>query len=582
MKKASLTTIALLLLAGLTYAVIVLLPMANGKVTGTITDATTGEPVIGATAVAYVDKENKGGVATDLDGNFALALPAGTYTIEIKALGYMLQRINGVVVTDDKITVLDTKLKVESKALDAVVITSGKGSRKADDVSTGGVPAMYGDVTTSHTDAAPTYSGEADMVTPASTGSSYTLTTTKTTVTETMASTPGVSVTKESKSTRVKTKAADKSSVKGKSERFEPAKGADTKGTKEVTKEPDTRAGQLTAGEWSDNRNWDFFIGLRKKKEWENMESLWGFNFSKRYTVKVVSGGKPQNDVPVVLKDKKGSILFEGRTDINGYCYLFAGLVDKGEEGATVEVKTDGGTKSVATGEAGNERPVTIEIARRKSPAAKVDIMFTIDATGSMGDEMNYLKEELSDVIRRVKAGSEQMMDIRVSANVYRDHGDEYVVRPFPFTTNISKVLTDLSAQYAGGGGDFEEAVEEGLDDAINKHGWSEDATARILFLVLDAPPHNNADYKIKIQKAVITAAKKGIRIVPITSSGINKETEFLMRYISAATGGTYVFLTDHSGIGGSHIEPTIGKYDVEYLNNLMVRLIQAYLTTES
>ncbi len=578
MKKATLlTTTALLILAGLTYAVIVLLPMANEKVTGVVTDAKTGEPIIGATVVAYIDKENKGAVATDLDGNFALALPAGTYTIEVKALGYMPQRISGVIVADDKITVLDTKLNEESKMLDSVVITSDdktSGSIKA--VTTGGVPAMYGDVTTSHTDAAPTYSGEADMEAPS--GFSYSKSSSSAVSTVDVVK-PSIV---ESKSSGVKTKAADKSSVKGKSERFEPAKGADTKGTKEVAKEPDTRAGQLTAGEWSDNRNWDFFIGLRKKKEWENMESLWGFNFTKRYTVKVVSGGKPQNDVPVVLKDKKGTVLFEGRTDINGYCYLFAGLVDKGEEGATVEVKTDGGTKSVSAGEAGNERPVTIEITRRKSPAAKVDIMFTIDATGSMGDEMNYLKEELSDVIRRVKAGSEQMMDIRVSANVYRDHGDEYVVRPFPFTTNISKVLTDLSAQHAGGGGDFEEAVEEGLDDAINKHEWSEDATARILFLVLDAPPHNNAVYKIKIQKAVITAAKKGIRIVPITSSGINKETEFLMRYISAATGGTYVFLTDHSGIGGSHIEPTIGKYDVEYLNNLMVRLIQAYLTTES
>lgn len=565
MKKAPLlSTLALLFIAGLTYAVIVLLPMANGKVTGTITDAKTGEPVIGATVVAYIEKENKGGVATDVNGHFSLALPAGTYTIEVKALGYAPHYINNIVVVDDKITPLNANINEESKELDAVVIsTDVKSVRTTDEgVSTGGVPAMYGDATM---EAAP--SGAA----------SYTFSST-----ETMATSPGVSVSTGSKSTGYKTKTVEKGVIKGESKRFEPAKGADTKGTTETTKEPDTRAGQLTAGEWSDNRNWEFFIGLRKKKDWENMESLWGFNFSKRYTVKVVSGGKPQNDVPVVLKDKKGAVLFEGRTDINGYCYLFASLVNKDENAATVEVKSDGTVKSVAAGEANNERPITVEIAHAKRPAAKVDIMFTVDATGSMGDEMNYLKEELSDVIRRVKAGSEQMMDIRVSANVYRDHGDEYVVRPFPFTTDISKVLTDLSGQYAGGGGDFEEAVEEGLDDAINKHEWSEDATARILFLVLDAPPHNNAEYKIKIQKAVITAAKKGIRIVPITSSGINKETEFLMRYISAATGGTYVFLTDHSGIGGSHIEPTIGKYDVEYLNNLMVRLIQAYLTTES
>jgi len=50
-----------------------------------------------------------------------------------------------------------------------------------------------------------------------------------------------------------------------------------------------------------------------------------------------------------------------------------------------------------------------------------------------------------------------------------------------------------------------------------------------------------------------------------------------MMRFISIATNGTYVFITNDSGIGNSHLSPTVGKYDVEYLNNLMVRLIKKY-----
>jgi hypothetical protein len=406
-----------------------------------------------------------------------------------------------------------------------------------------------------------------------------------------MESAPGVSVTSGSrsisKSSTYKSapskEVSDKKSlsvVKGKSTRLDVDKDTDAKA---LVREPDTRAGQLTAGEWSDNLNWDFFDGVRKKNDWKGMEPNWGFDLGNRYYVKVTSGGKPQNDVKVVLKDKKGKTVYEGRSDNNGNCYLFAGLFEKETAaGGTIEVATSGGTKTIDAGSAGNIRPITVDISRSTKAANKLDIMFMIDATGSMGDEINYLKEELSDVVRRVKAESEQMVDIRVSANVYRDKGDEYVVRSFPFTNDMSKVLTNLSAQYAGGGGDFEEAVEEGLDDGINKHDWSEDATARIMFLVLDAPPHNTPENKAKIQKAVTNAAKKGIRIIPVTSSGIDKNTEFLMRFLSIATGGTYVFLTDHSGIGNTHIEPTIGKYDVEYLNNLMVRLIKAYLTTES
>ena len=61
----------------------------------------------------------------------------------------------------------------------------------------------------------------------------------------------------------------------------------------------------------------------------------------------------------------------------------------------------------------------------------------------------------------------------------------------------------------------------------------------------------------------VAAAARRGIRILPVVSSGADTETEFLMRTAAAVTGGAYVFLTDDSGIGYSHLEPTIGDYDV-------------------
>ena len=43
-------------------------------------------------------------------------------------------------------------------------------------------------------------------------------------------------------------------------------------------------------------------------------------------------------------------------------------------------------------------------------------------------------------------------------------------------------------------------------------------------------------------------------------------------------TGGTYTFLTDDSGIGGSHLEPTVGDYEVEHLNDMLVRIIEDYI----
>ena len=49
------------------------------------------------------------------------------------------------------------------------------------------------------------------------------------------------------------------------------------------------------------------------------------------------------------------------------------------------------------------------------------------------------------------------------------------------------------------------------------------------------------------------------------------------MRTLALTTNGTYVFLTDDSGVGGSHIKPTTDSYDVEKLNDLLVRLAIQY-----
>jgi len=139
-----------------------------------------------------------------------------------------------------------------------------------------------------------------------------------------------------------------------------------------------------------------------------------------------------------------------------------------------------------------------------------------------------------------------------------------------------------IKKQSADGGGDYPEAVHSALEEAIFGQKWSKDAIARICFLVLDASPHRLPEVNASLQKSIREAARLGIRIVPVTASGIQKDTEFLMKFFGLATNGTYVFLTDHSGIGGKHLEPTTDEYKVEPLNNLLVRLITEYTTTET
>ena len=95
--------------------------------------------------------------------------------------------------------------------------------------------------------------------------------------------------------------------------------------------------------------------------------------------------------------------------------------------------------------------------------------------------------------------------------------------------------------------------------------------------MLLDAPPHKQDDVIKSLQSTIPQYAAKGIRIIPIAASGVDKPTEFFLRFTAIATDATYVFLTNDSGIGGDHIKATVGDYEVELLRDLMIRLIKQY-----
>ena len=197
-----------------------------------------------------------------------------------------------------------------------------------------------------------------------------------------------------------------------------------------------------------------------------------------------------------------------------------------------------------------------------------------------MGDEIQFLQLELIDVINRIQKKNE-CVTINTGSVFYRDNGDEYLTRTLPFSNNPSNTLDFISNQNAGGGGDFPEALDIALQDALNKLNWTEGKHAKIMFLLLDAPPHQDIETKKRIRNCVQQAAAKGIRIVPIAASGIDKTTEFLLKYMAIITNGKYLYITDDSKIGNSHLKPTGGESKVEYLNDLMVQTINTYINAE-
>src|SRR5439155_19363915 len=133
---------------------------------------------------------------------------------------------------------------------------------------------------------------------------------------------------------------------------------------------------------------------------------------------------------------------------------------------------------------------ITFTISESTENSLTADLMFMVDATGSMGDEIEYLKNELFDVLDRA-ASSSGNINMRYAAVFYRDLGDEYVTKPHDFTKNKSEIVDFVKQQHADGGNDYPEAVDEALQTAAAQN-WSDNARARIMFLILDAPPHDD------------------------------------------------------------------------------------------
>ena len=335
------------------------------------------------------------------------------------------------------------------------------------------------------------------------------------------------------------------------------------------------QGGLVTAGEWNDLDNWAFYQKTLMKEPFKGFPDDWQMYTNHRIAVAITAKNKPAANATVTLF-RNDTPIWTAKTDNLGRAELWVGAFQKEKElnTALLRLKVNEQWVSTATISETQENRIALDEAL-PSPTNLVQIAFMVDATGSMGDELEFLKMDLKKVINEVQKTNTQLK-ISTATVFYRDEGDEYVVKHSPFTEDINQTTEFISLQRADGGGDFPEAVDKALVQ-LNQLQWQPQARTRIAFLVLDAPPHNKPAVISSIQYSVKTAAASGIKLIPVVASGIDKTTEFLMRFIAMYTNGTYVFITDHSGIGNKHLEPSVGEYQVEKLSDLMVRLIKKY-----
>ncbi len=176
------------------------------------------------------------------------------------------------------------------------------------------------------------------------------------------------------------------------------------------------------------------------------------------------------------------------------------------------------------------------------------DLAFVIDTTGSMG---GFIAAAKTYMIKAIKGVSVKEVDMRVGVVEYRDHPPEestYVTKIYPFT-DIDNAQKNIDQISLGGGGDWPEAVLDGIIAACDQLDWRPNAR-RIMILVGDAPGHGHGNVSQghdkwpkgcpcgKTIQSVALALEE--ELVTLYTVGLERHVKPSFEILSQLTGGSY------------------------------------------
>ena len=521
------------------------------SLSGNVTDQDSGKPILFGSVALYNNGKLITGVKTDFDGNYSFAnIDPGTYDIEASYIGYHRSRITGIVVLAGKSNISNIEIR-ESRGVDlceVVVIEYRQPLIEHDNTS-------QGTIVTS------------EEIKTLSTRSINGLATTS----------AGVDSGNNKDAPAIRSSRTEGTLYVVDGIIAHDSKVAEPK--KDLPK-----AGQLTAGEWNDLTHWDAWKKLLENKTFADMQNHWNIFPNNRYPVFVTNKDNlPLANCKVELIAVKDHVIWQAYTDNGGSAELWSGVF--GTESEVKEIRlTYKGHKIIIDDPTNAETEINhLEIPYECESNNEVEVLFVVDATGSMRDEIQYLRSEISDVINTVQ-NNEKEMKLKTGAVFYGDYETDFVTKTSPLSANTKDCISFIQNEDAVNGGhnsNFPEAVELGLEEALSM-SWTETAHTKIIFLMLDAAAHHNEEVISILQAQIIQAASMGIKIIPVSASNLKRDGEFLLKFMALLTNGTYVFLTDDSGIGNAHLKPVHNEHKVETLNQLLIRLILNYSDARS
>ena len=336
--------------------------------------------------------------------------------------------------------------------------------------------------------------------------------------------------------------------------------------------EPEPRGtGPLQAGSVDDNERFEDYLAYLDRLR-DNGIQLRDLAPTGRIVISVVGS----NDLPVagaeVVVTQGGTEVTRSHTVADGTTRFLPAL-----HGASTDEPVEVSVGDVsATTEPDSAVTLEVDVPGGVDGPVALDVLFLLDATGSMGDEIDQLKTSIDSVSERIDA-LETQPDVRFGMTLYRDEGDAFVTSTYDFTGDLADFRSALADVTAGGGGDYPEALDEGLAEALTVPAWRDPtSTVQMVFLVADAPPHVERDVAQAYPDSARDAVNRGIKIFPVASSSSDDQAEGVFRQLAQSTGARFVFLSYGAGGAATGESTDIDSTDYEELalDDLVVRLV--------
>lgn len=334
----------------------------------------------------------------------------------------------------------------------------------------------------------------------------------------------------------------------------------------------------VTAGMVDDNADFFAYLQFRQRTQVPHRER----DVSERYLLEVRNArGMVVPDAEVAVQAANGAAMW-ARTDAGGRAWLHPNAFDRSDSQVYEVAVRKNGQQGTGILRRGQKSALELVLnSDEGSQRARLDLVFLVDATGSMGDEIGKLKATLHAIANEV-AQMPSRPDTCFGLVAYRDRGDAFLVRRHDLTNDLASFQAVLDALQADGGGDYPEAMNEALHETVHKMSWRGTGATRMVVLLADAPPH--LDYGgPQYDEDMMAALGKGIKVFSVGASGLDKQGEYIQRQIAQYTGGRFVFLTykeatrPASGPGRETVHD-VSSYSVQTLDRLILRLVSEEL----